>query len=286
MHVISSSVKDNEKPLAANSHELLQNPLGPLPVSPQVDGRTSEIFSSDVPHHDPEQKTSQISDMPDWRAELSEGGASGAILVPKQTRPEGPSDCSEQLEDSPLETHKIDSGEVIEIDMDQDPPARPPESLGKICNYESLSRLTVREHKEVPGEDLKQGVQEVLDAMSNEPETFTAEMIASGKEFLESIEDHILNANDFTAGSFGNSYPAWQELLRESKRQSSKKVLKWIKEGVKPNFEGVVNKEPAKLNRVKGLLRHAVPRGQVDSFLEGELPHEIQFENHRSVYEH
>lgn len=53
-----------------------------------------------------------------------------------------------------------------------------------------------------------------------------------------------------------------------------------------PVFEGVINTEPTKLNRVRGLLRHAVPKGQVEAYLQGELPHIIEFQNHRSVYEH
>lgn len=55
---------------------------------------------------------------------------------------------------------------------------------------------------------------------------------------------------------------------------------------MRPTFEGVANQEPAKLNRVRGLLRHAVPRGQVETFLTGVLPHEIELQNHGSVYMH
>jgi hypothetical protein len=62
--------------------------------------------------------------------------------------------------------------------------------------------------------------------------------------------------------------------------------MKWIREGVKPLIEGVQNTEPAKLNKVRGLLRHAVPKGQVEAFLKGVLPHEIIFQNHKSVHDH
>lgn len=63
-------------------------------------------------------------------------------------------------------------------------------------------------------------------------------------------------------------------------------MLKWIHEGVKPVFEGVKNTEPSKLNRVRGLFRHAVPKEQVEAYLKGEIPHEVTFQNHRSVYTH
>jgi hypothetical protein len=124
--------------------------------------------------------------------------------------------------------------------------------------------------------------------MGNAPQVFSDEMNASNEAFLDSIGEHISiqNADKFVAGSFQDSYPEWEELLRESKRQSSKKVLKWIREGVQPVFEGVENTKPAKLNRVRNLLRHAVLKGQVEAFLMGTLPHKIEFQNHRSFYEH
>jgi hypothetical protein len=90
----------------------------------------------------------------------------------------------------------------------------------------------------------------------------------------------------FVAGSFQNHLPAWEELLKESKRQTLKKVLKWVREGVKPVFDGTQNTEPKKMKRVRSFLRGAVPKGQVESFLKGNLPHEIEFQNHQLVYKH
>jgi hypothetical protein len=177
-------------------------------------------------------------------------------------------------------------GEVLEIDIDLDPPQRAPEMPARKCDFKSLSRLFVREHVKGSPPEMRARVREVLDQMENSPKVFSEEQIASSEAFLETIEKNILKAEEFVAGSFQNSYPAWQELLRDSTRQSSRKVLKWVKEGVKPIFEGVVNTEQAKLNRVRGLLRHAVPKGQVEAYLKGEIPHQIEFQNHRSVYEH
>jgi hypothetical protein len=122
--------------------------------------------------------------------------------------------------------------------------------------------------------------------MDKNPQQFDPKQVAEDQNFLDNVEDHILDADKFVAGSFQNHLPAWEELLKESKRQTSKKVLKWVREGVKPVFDGTQNTEPKKMKRVSSLLRGAVPKGQVESFLKGNLPHEIEFQNHRSVYKH
>lgn len=122
--------------------------------------------------------------------------------------------------------------------------------------------------------------------MSNPPEAYTEEMIRRNEAFLDNVGEHIQDANEFVAGSFQNSYPAWEELLAGSRRQMSKKVLQWIREGVQPVFDGVESAEKAKLNRVKSLLRHAVPKNQIEAYLKGTIPHKIQFQNHQSFYKH
>jgi hypothetical protein len=104
------------------------------------------------------------------------------------------------------------------------PPENPPEVSAKICNYETLFRIKVRQHVKVFDETLRKGVKDVLDQMSQAPEKFTEEMVSSDEEFLNSKEGNILNYKEFSAGSFGNSYPAWEELRRESKRQTSKSL--------------------------------------------------------------
>jgi hypothetical protein len=176
--------------------------------------------------------------------------------------------------------------EIVEIDAEDDPPEDPPENQLRPCNYENLSRLEVRRSVQRPESELRTGVRTVLNAMSEPPKSFGEKMRAENEGFLDSISDHVQNAEEFVAGSFGNASAAWEELLRESKRQSSKKVLKWIKEGVKPVFEGVANCEVSKLNKVRGLLGHSVPKGQVEELLWGVLPHEIELKNHQSVYKH
>jgi hypothetical protein len=112
--------------------------------------------------------------------------------------------------------------------------------------------------------------------MQGASEKVFEETAADNESFLDSIKEHVQDSEAFVAGSFQNLYPAWEELLRESRRQTSRKVLKWIREGVKPVFEGVGNSESVKLNKVRGLISRVVPRGQVKAFLKGDLPHEIE----------
>lgn len=112
-------------------------------------------------------------------------------------------------------------GVVQEIDVQLDPPEEPPRAQTRECNYKTMSRLVVWQNAKVPEEDLRQGVREVLSEMSQAPKTFK-EMSDLNEEFLNSIEEKILDYKKFIAGSFGNSYPAWEMLLRDSKMQSSK----------------------------------------------------------------
>jgi hypothetical protein len=184
-----------------------------------------------------------------------------------------------------LEQPQMDPAELTEIDTDLDPIEGPSETPSVVCNRESLARLQVRRHVKKPDAKLKEGVREVIGPMSEPPEQFTEGINEMNESFLNDIERKVLKAEEFVAGSLQSSYPAWEELLKESKRQSSEKVLRWIREGVQPTFGGTEKAEPSKLNKVRGLLRHcAVPRGQVEAYLKGELPH--KFQNHRSVSKH
>jgi hypothetical protein len=179
-----------------------------------------------------------------------------------------------------------DEGLLGEIDVRDDPPTEALARALEMCSYESLSRLTVRSHQTRPAEALKSGVRQVLQEMDENPQQFDPKQVAEDQDFLDNVKDHILDADKFVAASFQNHLPAWEELLKESRRHTSKKVLKWIREGVKPVFDGTQNTEPKKMKRVRSLLRGAVPKGQVESFLKGNLLHEIEFQNHQSVYKH
>jgi hypothetical protein len=93
---------------------------------------------------------------------------------------------------------------------------------------------------------LRSGVREVLAEMEKAPQTFSHEAVAEDEGFLQQLSAHILDTEKFVAGSFQQNLAAWEELLGGSSRQSSRKVLKWIREGVQPLFEGTQNTEPKK----------------------------------------
>lgn len=176
-------------------------------------------------------------------------------------------------------------GEIVEIDERDDPPAMAPENLSEECNYESLLKLKVRSHVTRSGEMLRAAVRETLREMNQTP-TLSEKDVAADELFLQEIEEHILDAERFVAGSFQNNLAAWEELLSGSSRQLSRKVLKWIRDGVQPIFDGTQSTNPAKMRRVRSFLRRAVPKDKVEEFLSGKLPHEIEFQNHQSVYDH
>jgi hypothetical protein len=122
-------------------------------------------------------------------------------------------------------------GEFLEIDEQLDPQAPEPKYVATICSYKSLAALTVRQHVKKSYDQLHVGVRSVLE-MGSPPQEFKKDQAVKDERFLEQVEEHILNANEFITGSFQNSVAAWEELLGGSKRQSSKKVLKWVREGV------------------------------------------------------
>lgn len=134
--------------------------------------------------------------------------------------------------------HPGPDGSLKEIDEQADPPVEASPLALEMCSYERLSSLIVREHEARSDEGLRKGVREVLREMETSDLSDVLEREAADQKFLDEVKEHILDAEQFVAGSFKNNLAAWEELLQESKRQSSQKVLKWIKEGVQPTFEG------------------------------------------------
>jgi hypothetical protein len=167
-----------------------------------------------------------------------------------------------------------------EIDERADPPTPAPAHGLELCSFESLSKLSVRALEKPSGKMLREGVRKVLTEMDIPEMSLNPKSVVDDQKFLDEVGDHIRDANQFVAESFQNNSAAWDELLKDSRRQSSKKVLKWIQEGVQPISEGTQNSDPKKMRRVRSLLRRAVPKGQVESYLEGKMPHEVELQNH------
>jgi hypothetical protein len=61
--------------------------------------------------------------------------------------------------------------------------------------------------------------------------------------------------------------------------------LSWIRNGIKPFFAGTAECDPKKLERVRRMLRKVVGEGRVDEWLSGQVPHPVEFPNHRSFLE-
>jgi hypothetical protein len=103
--------------------------------------------------------------------------------------------------------------------------------------------------------------------------------------WLRSKEEKLHPVERFVAGSFGRHVAAWEELLSQLDRPSSRSVLSWIRYGIKPSFARTEGCEPKKLERVRKMLRRVVGESRVDEWLKGQVPHPVEFPNHRSFLE-
>ncbi|GAQ90234.1 Reverse transcriptase [Klebsormidium nitens] len=79
----------------------------------------------------------------------------------------------------------------------------------------------------------------------------SAEMKGELETWVRNVGDHTSDPEKFVAGSFGRHFPAWQKLLKDSKRESSKRVLKMLAAGIKPQFVGTEDAEPKKREQVE-----------------------------------
>jgi hypothetical protein len=111
------------------------------------------------------------------------------------------------------------------------------------------------------------------------------EKLTKWLQWLQPVEDNVHPVAEFVAGSFGRHVAAWKELLGESSRPASRSVLTWIRNGVKPSFIGTAECDPKKLDRVKRMLRRVVGENRVEEWLSGQVPHPVEFSNHRSFTE-
>jgi hypothetical protein len=111
------------------------------------------------------------------------------------------------------------------------------------------------------------------------------ELERSLEDWLRSVQDKVHPLDGFVAGSFGRHVAAWEELLKDSGRATSRAVLSMIRNGIKPSFGGTADCEPKKLERVKKMLRKVVGESRVEEWLSGQVTHPVEFPNHRSFFE-
>jgi hypothetical protein len=139
----------------------------------------------------------------------------------------------------------------------------------------------------VPDDDsLRQQMRELLAEMEAGPQpTELKEAAKSLTDWLRFVQEKVHPIEGFVAGSFGRHLAAWEELLKNSTKPASKTVLSWLRSGVKPSFAGTAECEPKKLDRVKRMLRRVVGESRVEEWLSGQVPHPVDFPNHRSFSE-
>jgi hypothetical protein len=144
-----------------------------------------------------------------------------------------------------------------------------------------------RRAEEPNGEDLREKLRGILKGAPG-PQSggqLSAEKKADLKDFLQNIGQHTHDPKKFVAGSFNRHLPAWEELLKGSKREISRRVLKILRSGVKPQFIGTGETEAKKLDQIPAMLRGVKTPDGPESLLTRQVLHEVEFANHRSFYD-
>lgn len=197
----------------------------------------------------------------------------------EKSAPEGPP--SEGLAPPSMEGEAMDR----ELDGDWEPdlsldPLAEDETVGlDDCTYEFFSKLPVQKAEEPNGEDLREKLRGILKGAPG-PQSggqLSAEEKADLEDFLQNIGQHTHDPEIFVAGSFNRHLPAWEELLKGSKRETSRRVLKILRSGVKPQFIGTGETEAKKLDQIRAMLRGVKTPGGPESLLTGQVPHEVEF---------
>jgi hypothetical protein len=104
-------------------------------------------------------------------------------------------------------------------------------------------------------------------------------------EWLNSVKEKVHPVEEFVAGSFGRHVAAWEELLGDLSRPSSKSVLSWLRNGIKPSFVETSECDPKKLERVRRMLKKVLGEARAEEWLAGQVPRPVEFPNHRSFLE-
>jgi hypothetical protein len=133
--------------------------------------------------------------------------------------------------------------------------------------------------------ELRQKVEALLERIHDVSIRFDPSKQAEAEAILASLPTVLKNPDQFVAGTFTSCYPAWEAHLKGSIRKSSKTVLGWSKNGVKPQFVGTLEAKENKRKLVVGMLKRQVPAAEIPHMLSGDRPHPITFPNHKSFYD-
>ena len=199
-----------------------------------------------------------------------------------QEAPRAP-DPGAELDEPASETDE----DELAPDLVSDPLSDGNPALLESCTQAFFAAIKVRQAVTPDGEQLRRALRETL-ATAPGPESGAQMSDGEKKEltdWIENIEVHAFDPDKFVAGSFGRHLPAWEELLKDSKRESSKRVLKMLGTGVKPQFIGTAEADPRKRDQVRAMLARTVSPSEVDAKLDGQVPQQVEFANHRSFYD-
>lgn len=151
---------------------------------------------------------------------------------------------------------------------------------------DELSRITARCSEAPSAQDQVDAVRILLNLIEKEPAETSPTLVSQAQEILSDLTNRIPSHERFVASSFQTYFPAWEELLKQSSRKSSKSVLSWLKYGFRPRFDGPEKARPDKLRIVEAMLSKVVGAGKVRKFLRGKRPQRIEFPNHKSFFDH
>jgi hypothetical protein len=250
------------------------------------DGSIQE--TDEVPHEAGQMRNENLS-----MDEMRELGGEPESGEPVSREPETP-DLGEtqagDLSPPPLGSGASEDGaeEDMEPDLTLDPLSEEEEPVGlEKCTYEFFSALPVRKAVNPDGEALREELRGILRSALGPRNggQLSAEEKADLEDWLQNVHTHTHDPEQFVVGSFNRHLPAWEELLRGSKRETSQRFLRILRSGVKPQLIGTGEAEPKKLDQVRAMLRQAVGPGKVESMLTGQIPHQVEFANHRSFYD-
>lgn len=153
--LLSSSILDEEGPMAIEMSQRLHMQED-LPLAAHlVELRKADIPQPPMgpPHIPSHGHAHELAAL-----KVPEGPAQNDDIVAPEDRPlesEPRGESIQRLLAPPEEQLGIGSGEVIEIDVNLDPPAPEPKRKSKVCNFDTLSRLEVRKHQRTGSPDLK-----------------------------------------------------------------------------------------------------------------------------------
>jgi hypothetical protein len=171
-----------------------------------------------------------------------------------------------------------------EVDWDDDPLVSGP-TQGQQTNWSRsyFAQFIPRKRTDPDGSTIRRKMQDLLTEI--EVGALDFDRGDGGKtliEWLRRVEEKVHPVEEFVAGSFGRHVAALEELLENSARPTSKSVLSWIRQGIKPSFNGTAKCDAKKLDRVRRMLRRVLGEARVEEWLSGQVPHPVKFPNHRS----